>query len=222
MGDEPRKLNFAQQQELSFDRGSVPFDGTPADVTLQDLDQEQLRRYTRALGAGSVQGMLVARDLVDRRGRLTVAACLLFAARPQREWPNAHVRILRYGSTERGTGSSLSLEEATDVRIEGSIPHQIRDAAAQVERLVPRWRRLAESGLFEPTPLVPRDAWLEGLVNAVVHRSYSMVGDHIRLEIFPKPYRGHLAGAVPRHRRPGPPSRHLAVRPQPTHRAGVL
>lgn len=33
-------------------------------------------------------------------------------------------------------------------------------------------------------PLVPEDAWLEGIVNAVVHRSYSMVGDHIRVEIF--------------------------------------
>jgi ATP-dependent DNA helicase RecG len=33
-------------------------------------------------------------------------------------------------------------------------------------------------------PLVPEDAWLEGLVNAVVHRSYSIAGDHIRVDIF--------------------------------------
>jgi ATP-dependent DNA helicase RecG len=32
---------------------------------------------------------------------------------------------------------------------------------------------------------VPRDAWLEGLVNAVIHRSYSLAGDHIRVEIYP-------------------------------------
>lgn len=32
---------------------------------------------------------------------------------------------------------------------------------------------------------MPRDAWLEGLVNAVVHRSYSMAGDHIRVSIHP-------------------------------------
>lgn len=32
---------------------------------------------------------------------------------------------------------------------------------------------------------MPRDAWLEGLVNAVVHRSYSLAGDHIRVSIFP-------------------------------------
>jgi ATP-dependent DNA helicase RecG len=44
----------------------------------------------------------------------------------------------------------------------------------------------------EPSPhgkireggLVPQDAWLEGLVNAVVHRSSSISGDHIRVEIF--------------------------------------
>lgn len=31
---------------------------------------------------------------------------------------------------------------------------------------------------------MPRDAWLEGIVNAVVHRSYSLAGDHVRIEIF--------------------------------------
>ncbi len=33
--------------------------------------------------------------------------------------------------------------------------------------------------------IIPKDAWLEGLVNAVVHRSYSLSGDHVRVEIFP-------------------------------------
>ena len=50
---------------------------------------------------------------------------------------------------------------------------------------MPKWRRLGEEGLFQPTARIPRDVWLEGLVNAVIHRSYSMMGDHIRVEIFP-------------------------------------
>ncbi|WP_223202469.1 ATP-binding protein [Propioniciclava sp. MC1595] len=54
-----------------------------------------------------------------------------------------------------------------------------------MDRLMPKWRQLAQSGLFEPTHRIPKAAWLEGLVNAVVHRSYSMMGDHIRVEIFP-------------------------------------
>ena len=43
---------------------------------------------------------------------------------------------------------------------------------------------VADSGRFGEVPLIPEDAWLEGIVNAVVHRSYSLAGDHIRVEIF--------------------------------------
>ena len=49
---------------------------------------------------------------------------------------------------------------------------------------MPRRRQLASSGRFEGSEVIPRDAWLEGLVNAVIHRSYSLAGDHIRVEIY--------------------------------------
>lgn len=79
----------------------------------------------------------------------------------------------------------MTLEDEADIRVEGSIPQQIVHAARHIERLMPKWSRLGESGVFEPASRIPRDAWHEGLVNAVVHRSYSMMGDHIRVEIFP-------------------------------------
>jgi hypothetical protein len=72
-----------------------------------------------------------------------------------------------------------------DVRCEGSIPEQIAKAAKVIEEWVPRVQALAPSGRFEPRPIIPRDVWLEGLVNAVLHRSYCMAGDHVRVEIFP-------------------------------------
>ncbi|MDA8267029.1 MAG: winged helix-turn-helix transcriptional regulator [Actinomycetota bacterium] len=49
---------------------------------------------------------------------------------------------------------------------------------------MPTRRALGASGRFERIGLVPHDAWLEGLVNATVHRSYSISGDNIRVEIF--------------------------------------
>ena len=42
----------------------------------------------------------------------------------------------------------------------------------------------SDAGGFTDVPLVPEDAWLEGLVNAAVHRSYSNQGDHIHVDIF--------------------------------------
>lgn len=185
VGDESRKLSAAQRQELAYDRGAAGYEGSPMTLEVEHLDPAQLEAYTEALGAASVRHMLHARDLLDRQGRVTVAACLLFDERPQRDFPNAVVRVIRYGDNDPGLGASMSVEDGRDIRLEGSLPHQIHRAAAEIDKLIPKWQRLGESGLFEATPRIPRDAWLEGLVNAVVHRSYSLMGDHIRVEIFP-------------------------------------
>ena len=44
---------------------------------------------------------------------------------------------------------------------------------------------MRDDGRFGPVDVIPREAWTEAVVNAVVHRSYSMAGDHIRISIFP-------------------------------------
>jgi ATP-dependent DNA helicase RecG len=185
VGDESRKLSFAQRRELEFDRGTAPFDGTPIDRNVDDLEAGELDRYRAVIGSSDTESMLAARDLRARDGRLTVAALLLFGRRPQQDYPNAHVRVLRYADTVRGTGSSLSLYADGDRRFEGSIPEQIDGAAAVIDQWLPKVSALAPSGRFEPRSIIPRDVWLEGLVNAVLHRSYSMAGDHVRVEIFP-------------------------------------
>jgi ATP-dependent DNA helicase RecG len=58
------------------------------------------------------------------------------------------------------------------------------EAQKAISEHQPRRRALSGTGRFENVPLVPEDAWLEGVVNAAVHRSYSLAGDHIRVEIF--------------------------------------
>ena len=185
VGDESRRLNFAQRRELEFDRGSEPFDGTPVQATTAELDPEQIEAYRSRIGAATPEKMLEARDLVSRTGRLTVAAWLLFALRPQSLYPSAYIRILRYAGEERGVGAGMTLLEGRDVRCEGSIPEQIDEAARVIDEWMPRVEALAADGKFHSRSIIPRDAWLEGLVNAVLHRSYSMAGDHIRVEIFP-------------------------------------
>lgn len=185
VGDESRKLGYAQRRELEYDRGSAPFDGTSVDADVNDLDKGQVTAYQESIGSQTPAGMLAARDLHTRDGRLTVAGWLLFAERPQSLFPSAVVRVLRYADTNRGTGTSMSLYEGGDVRCEGSIPGQIAKATELIEAWVPKVQALAPSGRFEPRPIIPREVWLEGLVNAVLHRSYSIAGDHVRVEIFP-------------------------------------
>lgn len=185
VGDESRRLGYGQRRELEFDRGSAPFDGTGIDAGISDLDRDQVAEYQASIGAATPEGMLAARDLLTRDGRLTVAGWLLFAERPQSLFPSAVVRVLRYADTERGTGAAMTLYEGGDVRCEGSIPEQIAKAAKVIGDWIFKVQALAPSGRFEPRPIIPRDVWLEGLVNAVLHRSYSIAGDHVRVEIFP-------------------------------------
>jgi len=186
VGDESRKLNFAQRRELVYDRGSEVFSATVLEhSTVKDLEPAAAKQYQNTIGASSIETMLVARDLVDAKGQLRVAAWLMLSNRPNQGFPNAHVRVLQYGSAERGTGSALSVLSGHDVRCEGTLPSQIDQASALIDQWMPMRKALAASGRFEDQPMIPRAAWNEGLVNAVIHHSYSIQGDHIRVEIFP-------------------------------------
>lgn len=137
--------------------------------------------YATAMGARDPKRLLHARGLTDG-DELTIAGCLLFGKSPQALLPEAYIRVLRYRGLERGSGARQQLID--DIRLEGPIPTQLEHARQQVERLQPTRTALGVGGSFEAIPLVPQDAWLEGIVNAAVHRSYSMMGDHIRVEIF--------------------------------------
>ena len=181
VGDEDRKLNFSQRRELLFDKGQASYEASPSEASLATLDRPLLESYAIAVGASDSDHLLRARGLADE-SELTIAGCLLFAEAPQAFLPEAFIRVLRYRGKERGSGARQQL--VNDVRLEGPIPKQIGGAKEAVERLQPTRRALGEGGSFEDVPLVPGDAWLEGIVNAAAHRSYSMVGDHIRVEIF--------------------------------------
>lgn len=184
VGDETRRLSFHQRQELLFDKGQASYEVRPLKgVGRQALDERLLKEYARAEGHPEIWRLLRARGLAARGGELTIAGLLLFAREPQAVLPEAFVRILRYRGRERGTGAGQQLLE--DVRIEGPIPLQLREARGVIQRLQPVRRALiSATGRFGEVPLIPEDAWLEGVVNAVVHRSYSFAGDHIRVEIF--------------------------------------
>jgi ATP-dependent DNA helicase RecG len=182
IGDENRRLSYAQRQELLYDRGHGSYEGRPVDGTSpDDLDDALVDGYASALGHPDALRLLRARGLAAG-DQLTVAGTLLFAANPQRFFPESFIRVLHYRGSERGTGArqQLTRDEAT----EGPIARQLNRAREVIQEEQPRRRALASSGAFEDVPLVPEDAWLEGLVNAAVHRSYSLGGDHIRIEIF--------------------------------------
>jgi ATP-dependent DNA helicase RecG len=183
VGDQNHRLTFAQRRELAFDRGPGSYETRPlAGALITGANDELLDEYVVAAAATDRVRLLRARGLLSDDHTFNVAGCLLFDQHPQSLLPEAFVRVLRYQGRERGAGARQRL--VSDRRCEGPIPRVLQEARQQLDAVQPRRRALGRDGRFADMPLVPEDAWLEGVVNAVVHRSYSLAGDHIRVEVF--------------------------------------
>lgn len=181
LGDESRKLTFAQRRELFYDKSQSSFETERTDLSVDAVDHALLDSYALALGAPEPARLLEARELASG-GRLTIAGALVFAAHPERALPSAQVRVCRFQGTRRESGARQNLTE--DARLEGPIPTLLDSVRAHVRAWQPTRRALTATGRFEEVGLVPEDAWLEGVVNAVVHRSYSAQGDYIHVDIY--------------------------------------
>jgi ATP-dependent DNA helicase RecG len=187
VGDENRRLGPLEAQELRYDKGESTYDGSGVEGTgLADLDDELVETYLQRVRAGSRPEIaLKARGLVTENGGelvLTIAGLMTLGREPQVHLPEAFIRILRYQGSSRETGARANVIE--DCRLEGPIPHQVEAARGKVLGTLPTAVRLQREGRFTQSTLIPQPVWLEAIVNAATHRSYSNGGDHIRIELF--------------------------------------
>lgn len=187
VGDENRKLGPFEARELEYDKGQSVYDGSAVqESSVDDLDDRLVRRYLHRVRARtSSEEILESRGLLTRHGRKTrpsVAGILVLGKDPQRLFPHASVRLLRYHGASRETGARANVE--ADDRIDGSLGHQIDRARRSLQKWLPSAIRLQVEGTFDAATIIPESAWLEAIVNAVVHRSYTIGGDHIRVEAF--------------------------------------
>ena len=181
VGDETRHLTDLQASELEHDKGSTRYETTIVrDATQDGIDAALLANYARRLGYDDPLRALEDRTLSANQA--TVAGCLLFWSYPQKYLPNAIVRVTRYRGITRLTGKSQNI--VFDDRLEGPLPTQILGAQRLVKEHQPTRLALGDDGMFQEIPTVPEDAWLEGVVNAAVHRSYSLDGDYVHVDIF--------------------------------------
>lgn len=187
VGDENRRLGPLEAQELRYDKGESTFDAALVPTSgLDVLDTELVDSFARRVRAKvSNEVVLCARGLAAKRGkavRPTNAGILVLGRTPQTTFPEAIVRVLRYQGASRETGARANV--IADRRLEGPLPAQIGAARRLLRRWLPKAMRLQPAGRFGSATLIPEFAWLEAVVNAVTHRSYSIGGDHIRVELF--------------------------------------
>ena len=178
--DEVKKLEY-NKCIRSFE------DEVREDATQGDLDREVCARYREAMSyEGSFEDLAVKRNLAAWRDGVVCfknAAVLLFAEDPERYIPNASVRYVRHEGTERKSGRDFNVVK--DQRFEGGIPTLIRELETFIEASLRDYYYLDMTvGRFVRVPEFPKDAWFEGIVNALCHRSYNLHGNPILIRHF--------------------------------------
>ena len=185
------RLRLAQRRSqarfLWFDKQPVPETG------FKTLAEALWKPLLSAEGAAEPEAALGKLALLedDEAGvlRATVAGVLLCTLNPERWLPNACIMATRYRGGDRASGQ-VDAQEIT-----GPLNEQIAGAVAFAARnmQVAARKDPARSDL----PQYSEKALFEALVNAVVHRDYSMRGSKIRLSMFDNRVEIQSPGSLP-------------------------
>ena len=188
VGDKSRKLGFDERMQLMYDKGERNYEDEAAyGATIDDVNMAAVEAYGKIIGYGksATEYLYENNDFVkDDDGRQTVSnACiLLFGKKPQRFFPRARTRFIRYEGTEEKVGTEMNVVK--DVTFEGSVLYQIEKTIEYLETQVREHSFLGQNGQFVTNRNYPKFAIQEMVVNSVCHRDYSIKGTEIQIKMF--------------------------------------
>lgn len=186
--DSNRKLDRDGVKKLEYDKAIRKFEEeTVNEFELDDLDTALLSEYKQKLNfQGDALDLLTKRYLAkkkDENYQLKNAAVLLFAKDPEKYIPSASLRYIRYEGIEALSGTEHNVVK--DQRFENNIPTLIDEVKAFLNASFRDYYFLdMKEGKFKKVPEYPEEAWLEGIVNALCHRSYNSQGNSIYIKHF--------------------------------------
>lgn len=135
---------------------------------------------------GDYLELLVKRHLAikkDDEYKFKKSSILLFTKDPEKYIPSASVRYIRYEGTVALAGVSHNVVK--DERFENNIPKLVGEIKTFLKAAFKDYYFLdMETGRFKKVPEYPEEAWLEGIVNALCHRSYNVQGNVIYIKHF--------------------------------------
>ena len=184
VGSSKQPMTPDERMRLAQQRGQVRFgsfgEQTVGDTGFATFDEELWKPLLSAEGLADPEVALEKLGLLaaDEHGvtRATVSGVLVCTAHPEQFLPNAVVTAVRYRGADRASGQ-VDAQEVT-----GPIDRQITQALAFAVRNMHVGAR--KTPARENLPEYSTQALFEAIVNAVVHRDYSISGSRIRLSIF--------------------------------------
>jgi ATP-dependent DNA helicase RecG len=186
--DSNRLLDLDRIKKLEYDKSIRRFeDEAVKDFEIDDFDNDLLNEYKEKINyKGNVLDLLVLKYLATKKEdeyQFKNSSVLLFTKDPEKYIPSASVRYIRYEGTEALTGVTHNVVK--DERFENNIPRLINQLKAFLKASFKDYYFLVmETGRFNKVPEYPEEAWLEGIVNALCHRSYNVQGNAIYIKHF--------------------------------------
>lgn len=189
LADRTKELKGDDLRNLEYSKSVRHYeDECHPDAVIDDLDEDLLDAYREKLHAEdlSYEELLKARGFLKQQGsikKLTNAAVLLFAKNIVQFYPNCRIRFIRYDGTKARSGVDINITR--DFNIELPILKIIQAAKDFIGNQLREFTALdTKTGRFQTVPEYPEFAWLEGIVNAVTHREYAMVGRYILVSMY--------------------------------------
>ena len=197
VGSSKRRMTSDERLRLAQQRGQARFlwfDKQPVEGTgFGSLDESLWKPLLSTVGAADPESALERMGLLtsDENGtmRATVAGVLLCSQSPEEWLPNACIVATYYRGSDRASGQ---IDAQT---ITGPLNRQITEAVAFAVRnmRIGAYKNPARTDL----PQYSEAALFEAIVNAVVHRDYSIRGSRIRLSMFADRLEINSPGGLP-------------------------
>ena len=173
----------------------IRFDEQPiARADPEVLEPRLWKRFRTVISPVNDQEFLQKIQLiaVDEDGvlRPTVSGVLMAAEHPQEFIKTAYIQAVCYRGAERNASYQLDAKDIT-----GPLDMQVREACKFVERNMRVYAVKAPNRI--ETPQFSMNAVFEAVVNAVVHRDYSVYGSKIRLHLFTDRLEIFSPGTIP-------------------------
>lgn len=193
-GDKKKELSDEQIRELEIDKGQASFEQEPTTLEYPfDFDTllikecadgfRKFRDLRHSLNDTEILELLHLGKIKKGIFQPNNACAIVFGKDPRVVFPGCRIRFFRFAGEEEGTGEKFNPQKDIWIDI-GSIPHQIRDAERVIDSQLRDFTRLGKDNKFHTTPEYPKTAWYEALVNACVHRSYSLRNMNIYIKMF--------------------------------------
>lgn len=178
----------SQARLIRFDEQTVP------NARLDELNPKLWKRFRTVISSANDEEFLQKLKLIaqdeDDFLRPTVSGVLMASDAPEAFMPSAFIQAVCYRGTERNAAYQLDAKD-----IVGPLDVQIQDACKFVERNMRVYAIKAPNRI--ETPQFSMNAVFEAIVNAVVHRDYSIYGAKIRVHLFADRLEIFSPGTIP-------------------------